>query len=167
MIHWMLVRHAKSDWSDGTLSDAQRPLNQRGKKAAQQLGEKILTEGLLPERILCSTALRTVQTLQGMLQIFSQYSLSPVPEILYLQELYLATPTTIQQIVAQNHGNKTKVMCIGHNPGIENLASELANKNLEMKTAHLIVFERETDWANASQIGKGWKLLRNLRGEDS
>jgi phosphohistidine phosphatase SixA len=79
----------------------------------------------------------------------------------------LATPTTIQQIVAQNHGNKTKVMCIGHNPGIENLASELANKNLEMKTAHLIVFERETDWANASQIGKGWKLLRNLRGEDS
>jgi phosphohistidine phosphatase len=166
MTQWMLVRHAKSDWNDSSLSDNQRPLNPRGRKAAVLLGEKMLSQGILPDRILCSTALRTVQTLQGLMQSFSHYSERAVPEVLYFDELYLATPEVIERIVTEHHGKRNSIMCIGHNPGIENLASLLANETLEMKTAHLIAFQRPSGWGKASQMEKDWELLENLRGED-
>ena len=163
---WILVRHAKSDWEDTNLDDKQRPLSPRGKKAAVLLGEKIHNLGFTPDRILCSTALRATQTLQGILQVLSQYSQVAVPELLYFDELYLASPETITQVVASNHGGKQKIMCIGHNPGIENLATQLAQQTLLMKTAHMIVFGKNTSWGNASQIEKGWEIQGNIRGEE-
>jgi phosphohistidine phosphatase len=166
MTKWMLLRHAKSDWNDSSVTDKQRPLNPRGQRAAVLLGEKLLEKQLVPERILCSTALRTVQTLQGILQSLSQYSRQPVPEVLYFDELYLATPEAIQSVVAKHHGNKNILMCIGHNPGIEYLASQLAKQTLEIKTAHLIVLRKNKAWANASQITEGWELTENMRGEE-
>jgi phosphohistidine phosphatase len=164
--HWILVRHAKSDWEDANLDDKQRPLSPRGKKAAVLLGEKIQQLGMTPDRILCSGALRATQTLQGILQVLSQYSLVPVPEILYFENLYLANPETITKVVASNHGGKQKLMCIGHNPGMEILASQLAKQTLQMKTAHMIVLRKNTPWGNASQIGEGWEIQENIRGEE-
>ncbi len=173
MIRWMLLRHAKSDWAESSLGDKERPLNPRGKKAAWSMGQKLAQNDLIPERILCSTALRTVQTLQGILQTLSQYSQRGVPEIvpeiLFFDELYLANPETIVRVAQANHGGRSSLMCIGHNPGMELLASGLSAQEIEMKTAHLIVFEKQSekpaDWGNASEMYKGWKMTENLRGE--
>jgi phosphohistidine phosphatase len=149
MIRWMLLRHAKSDWADSSLEDKERPLNPRGKKAAWSMGQKLAQNDLIPERILCSTALRSVQTLQGIQQTLSQYSQRGVPEIvpeiLFFDELYLANPETIVRVAQSNHGGRS----------------------------HLIVFEKQTetqsetlaDWGNASEMYKGWKMAENLRGE--
>jgi hypothetical protein len=57
---------------------------------------------------------------------------------------------------------------------MELLASGLSAQEIEMKTAHLIVFEKQTekqteklaDWGNASEMYKGWKMTENFRGED-
>lgn len=166
MVEWMLVRHAKSDWNNSSLSDKERPLNIRGQKAAVQLGEKLRARDMLPERVLCSTAVRAYQTLQGMMQVFSQYCGTKLPEVLYFEELYLASPQTIEEIVLANHGGKGKVMCIGHNPGMEHLASHLAGEYLEMKTAHLIVFRKNEGLDNASHSKSEWQIGGNLRGED-
>jgi phosphohistidine phosphatase SixA len=140
------------------------------------MGQKLAQNDLIPERILCSTARRTVQTLQGILQTLSEYSQRGVPEILYFDELYLANPETIVRVVQANHGGRSSVMCIGHNPGMELLASGLSAQEIEMKTAHLIVFEKQkeketqtetlADWGNASEMYKGWKMTGNFRGED-
>jgi phosphohistidine phosphatase len=134
------------------------------------MGQKLAQSDLIPERILCSTARRTTQTLQGILQTLSEYSQRSVPEILYFDELYLANPETIVRVVQANHGGRSSVMCIGHNPGMELLASGLCAQEIEMKTAHLIVFEKQTeklaDWGNASEMYKGWKMTENFRGED-
>ena len=173
MIRWMFLRHAKSDWADSALGDQERPLNSRGKKAAWSMGQKLAQNDLIPERILCSTARRTVQTLQGILQTLSEYSQRGVPEILYFDELYLANPETIVRVAHANHGGRSSVMCIGHNPGMELLASGLCAQEIEMKTAHLIVFEKQTGtqsekpayWGNASEMYKGWKMTGNFRGE--
>lgn len=169
MIRWMLLRHAKSDWADSSLGDKERPLNPRGKKAAWSIGQRLTQNDLIPERILCSTAKRTVQTLQGILQTLSQYSQRGVPEILYFDELYLANPETIARVAQANHAGRSSLMCIGHNPGMELLASGLSAQEIEMKTAHLIVFEKQTekpaDWGNASEMYKGWKMTGDLRGE--
>lgn len=166
MVEWMLVRHAKSDWNNSSLSDKERPLNIRGQKAAVMLGEKLQAREMVPERVLCSTAVRAYQTLQGMMQVFSQYSATKLPEVLYFEELYLAKPETIEEVVLANHGGKSKVLCIGHNPGMEHLASNLAGEYLEMKTAHLIVFGKNEGFSNASHSKSQWQLLGNLRGED-
>jgi hypothetical protein len=52
---------------------------------------------------------------------------------------------------------------------MELLASGLSAQEIEMKTAHLIVFEKQSekpaDWGNASEMYKGWKMIENLRGE--
>jgi phosphohistidine phosphatase SixA len=182
MTQWMLVRHAKSDWNDSSLGDKERPLNQRGRRAAVLLGQKLLQLDLVPERILCSTSLRTIQTLQGILQSLCAYSEKRFPEILYIEQLYLATAQTIQQVTLENHGGKASVLCIGHNPGIEVLASELGQETLEMKTAHLILFETNEPWEKASneyasneyasqrkadENNNGWRLKVNLRGEEA
>jgi phosphohistidine phosphatase len=134
------------------------------------MGQKLAQSDLIPDRILCSTARRTVQTLQGILQTLSEYSQRSVPEILYFEELYLANPETIVRVAQANHGGRSSVMCIGHNPGMELLASGLSAQAIEMKTGHLIVFEKQTeklaDWGNASEMYKGWKMTENFRGED-
>jgi hypothetical protein len=52
---------------------------------------------------------------------------------------------------------------------MELLASGLSAQEIEMKTAHLIVFEKQTEkpayWGNASEMYKGWKMTGNFRGE--
>jgi phosphohistidine phosphatase SixA len=69
-------------------------------------------------------------------------------------------------VVAEQHAEREKIMCIGHNPGIENLASQLANETIPMRTAHWIAFEKKSTWENASELTKDWKMVLNVRGED-
>jgi phosphohistidine phosphatase SixA len=117
-----------------------------------------------------------------MLQSLCAYSEKRVPEILYFEQLYLATAQTIHQVTLENHGGKASVLCIGHNPGIEVLASELGQETLEMKTAHLILFETNEPWEKVSneyasneyasqrkadENNNGWRLKVNLRGEEA
>lgn len=166
MRRWMLLRHAKSDWADSSLEDKERPLNARGKKAACLLGQKLVENDLIPERILCSTARRTEQTLQGMMQALSQIADRAVPEVLYFDELYLATPETILRVAQGHHGGKSSLMSIGHNPGIEILASLLSDQVIEMKTAQLVVLDKQANWGNASEMQQGWQITENLRAEE-
>lgn len=65
MLRLILVRHAKSGWDDPGLDDHDRPLAPRGRRAAGWLGTALRDGGFLPETILCSSALRTRQTLDG------------------------------------------------------------------------------------------------------
>ena len=155
---WILVRHAKSDWNDPTLGDKDRPLNARGRKAAKLLGEKFLELDYVPDRVLCSSAERTQQTLKGLMQSWAQYSEQALPEVLYFDELYLAAPEAIRRIYEEHSGTRAGVLMIGHNPGMELLASELLGEMVEMKTAHMVVFEREEEGE--------WRLVENIRGED-
>ena len=58
----LLMRHAKSDWKDENLADLERPLNQRGQRAAPLMGTLLREKGWAPQRILCSSAVRARQT---------------------------------------------------------------------------------------------------------
>ena len=57
-----LVRHAKSDWSDTSLTDRQRPLNPRGKRDAPEMGKRIVNHGIRPSLIIASPAVRAWTT---------------------------------------------------------------------------------------------------------
>ena len=118
----LLFRHAKSDRAAGKhVDDHDRPLNARGRAAAPRMGAYMHSQGLIPERVLCSTAKRTRETLDLVLPHFS-----PKPEIAYTRALYLADWAALLKQVHATPASCRTLMMVGHNPGIERLAIALA-----------------------------------------
>ena len=58
----MLMRHAKSSWRDESITDFERPLNDRGKRDALTIGRELSTRGAIPEIIVSSKAVRALDT---------------------------------------------------------------------------------------------------------
>lgn len=119
----LLLRHAKSDWKDASLDDFDRPLAPRGRRAAPVMGEYLRDHGLEPDLVLCSTARRAVETLKLLLT-----ALASAPQISYLKSLYLAPPSRILAALRRQEPHFQRVLLIGHNPGLERLALDLAGQ---------------------------------------
>lgn len=165
-----LLRHAKSDWSDPGLGDFDRPLAPRGIKAAGRMGKALEALGLAPDLVLCSEARRAHQTWDLV-----AVRMHRVPRVELLQSLYLATPRTmLREIGAQDTGVAC-LMLIGHNPGMENLAAELAGPGSDSvaaqimaekyPTAALAVLSFDLPTWRQIQPGSG-RLVRFLRPRD-
>lgn len=110
----ILMRHAKSDWSDPTLPDHDRPLNKRGKRSAQALGDWMRETGHLPGQALVSSATRTMET-------FDRLGLALTPQA--DERLYHAEPE--QMLALLQDATAQSVLMVGHNPGIADLAGRL------------------------------------------
>ena len=119
----LLMRHAKSDWSQEGQSDHERALNKRGRKAAKLMAEYLTARELVPQFVLLSSSRRTRETYERMLEVFPT-----APASLTLEELYLASPDAILNIVRSAPPIAGKLMLLGHNPGIEIFARGLAAK---------------------------------------
>ena len=83
----LLLRHAKSAWGQPGLEDHDRPLNKRGARAAESMAEHIIHNAPRPDLILCSTAVRTRQTLAPLVHRLT----NPAPPIALEKGLYLAS----------------------------------------------------------------------------
>jgi len=124
MLTLLLLRHAKSSWDTPALSDYDRPLAKRGKKAAPRMGEEVAALGLRPGLILCSSAARAKETLALALPAFG----NPAPEVIYDDAIYMATPETLLALLRKlpsDVGKPQRLMVVGHNPGLEELAQML------------------------------------------
>ncbi len=118
----MLLRHAKSDWSSPGQPDLDRPLNERGVAAAHLMGGYIKRHRLVPDRILCSSATRTRETLAAMAAQW-QGKVKTV----FDDRLYAATPQAILSVISAQADEATarNLMVIGHNPGLHDAAEFL------------------------------------------
>jgi len=114
------MRHAKSSWDDPRLSDHDRPLNPRGRAAATAMRRMMQDVGLAPDLILVSTARRTLQTLEAL----EPWEDTPLVEP--MDGLYLATSAQLLQILRRTAETVRSVLLLGHNPGLHDLALELA-----------------------------------------
>ncbi len=114
----ILTRHAKSSWDDPLTPDHDRPLNERGKAAAADLGGWLASRGYVPAQILCSDALRTRHTWLGM-----EPALPGAPELTLKPALYHAGADVMLAVL--RHATADCVMMIGHNPGIAEFAGRL------------------------------------------
>lgn len=149
----ILMRHAKSDWSHAELSDHDRPLNARGLNAAPKMAIKLASEGLEPDVILASSAVRVQQTVSLM-----QENWSSKAELLTEPSLYLASPETIAKSIEGLHDSWSTALVVGHNPGMLGLVSYLAQADMEMPTAAMAVFTSQADsWLNCIS-GSHWQL---------
>jgi len=116
----LLLRHAKSSWSDPGRADHDRELNRRGEKAAPFMGRFLREQILVPDLIWCSTAARAVQTLGLLGRDFAGHA-----DVIYNEDLYMAGERTLLESLHHTHDEAKTVMIIGHNPGMENFAQAL------------------------------------------
>jgi phosphohistidine phosphatase len=137
-----LMRHAKSSWDDPALSDHDRPLNGRGKKAAKRMAERLKDAGYIPDLLIVSSALRAQQTAKALQKRYDG-ELNVRTEPL----LYEASAQTYADVI-RGVGEEVKhLMLIGHNPTIAEIAGMLGAGSLEMPTAAYIRFEIPGEWS--------------------
>lgn len=154
----ILTRHAKSSWDDPAMRDHDRPLNQRGRRSARELGDWLASRGYEPEEVLCSTATRTRET-------WDLAALAPLevrPPIRYEPQLYQAGPDQMLKILRS--ATAPVVMMLGHNPGIGEFAAMLpARPPLDPEfrrfptAATLVVDFQVPDWSEV-RPGEGGVL---------
>lgn len=118
----LLLRHAKSAWGDAGLADHERPLNQRGERAADAIALHIVQECPRPDLILCSTATRARQTLASLVPRL----VAPAPPIALERGLYLASEEALLARLRGAPDDIATVLLVGHNDGIWHLADMLA-----------------------------------------
>ena len=154
-----LLRHAKSSWDEPALLDHERPLAKRGREAAALLREHFDEAGVAPDLVLCSSAVRAIQTLEGVRE-----GLPAGARVEIESDLYAAGAASLLGRLRRLPEEVGSVMLVGHNPGIEDLAAELsgggdpdARAALEAKyptggvaTLAFEVAWRELDWKGAT-----------------
>jgi phosphohistidine phosphatase len=118
----ILTRHAKSSWEDPLMADEDRPLNRRGQRAARELGDFLASRGYEPEEVLCSPALRTRETWEGL----TAAVLEVRPALRMEAALYQAGPDAMLEVLKT--ATTPVVMMLGHNPGIAEFAAKLPDR---------------------------------------
>lgn len=117
-----LLRHAKSSWDIPARADFDRPLNARGARAAPLMGRFMAKNGIAPDVVLCSSAVRTRQTLDFILP-----GMRRPKETRILDALYEADAAALLPFVRAMPDPLSQALLIGHNPGLEDLAANLAD----------------------------------------
>ena len=139
-----LVRHAKSSWKDGDLSDRERPLNERGERDAPLMGKRIVAAGIRPSLIIASPAVRAWTTAK----IIAEEIGYPREFLQREKTLYLASLDHILDILVAQDADFNNVMLVGHNPGMTTFANYLSpgvTDNLPTAGVVSVGFEQE-DW---------------------
>ena len=139
-----LLRHAKSGYDDPLLRDFDRPLNDRGRRAAATIGgwmRKALAKGEIADfdHVAASPAVRCRQTIEGV-EAGMAARLAPI----YEQRIYLASSATLVELVAGFAEHHHHALLVGHNPGLEDLLLELVPRGSALRD------EAETKYPTAT-----------------
>ncbi len=116
----MLLRHAKANPGGGIIGDHERTLAPRGRKDASEIGAYMAHHQLVPDRAIVSTAARTRETWELTAAAFPR----PVP-VVYERRLYDAAAETTLDVITQTDSAVSRLLVIGHNPGLQKLATAL------------------------------------------
>lgn len=133
-----------------TLPDFERPLKDRGRKAAKHIGKHLTREKLGDPLVLCSPAVRTRETAEIVLKHANLRV-----EVRFEERIYEASLRTLVQIVSEIPDDKQVAIMIGHNPGFEELLAYLTGEGRRMPTAAL---------AKIKFSAESWKDIKEDEG---
>lgn len=142
-----LLRHGKSD-RDIAVSDINRPLKKRGKRAARQMGAWMKEQALIPDRVLTSPAERAKDTAAWVCERLGIDKNDIHQDI----RLYASSTGLLRRVLAECPKESERVLLVGHNPELEQLLIELVglahlpNKKKLMPTAALARMAMPEDW---------------------
>ena len=147
----LILRHAKSSWGNASLSDFERPLNKRGKYDAPRMGKLLRQEDLIPDLIVSSAANRALTTAR----LVADEVDCPQP-VVATRDFYHASPDEYIAYLQGVPDENQSVMVVGHNPGMEELVTQLGGGYEVMPTAALAQFELDiASWQDFDAVTVG------------
>ena len=149
----LLIRHAKSSWDDPSLSDFERPLNERGKKDAPEMAKRLSAKKIEIDAVVSSPAKRARQTAKYFVKKFDLKKKNVVLE----SKLYEAGDENFYEVVENLKNKWDSVAIVSHNPGITSFAHSLTEMKVDdMPTCSVFAFKISAD---------RWKDFRDARKE--
>lgn len=145
----ILLRHAKSDWSGGEPDD-ERPLAARGRRQAPEAGRWLADHVDRIDLAVVSPAERARSTWS-----LAAAELAAVPPVRLDERVYGASSSSLLRVVRDLPDDLQTVVLVGHNPGLEDLASTLAGTWVSMPTSALAVLEIDGSWAESGAATAG------------
>lgn len=160
MLTLLLLRHAKSSWDDPSLGDFDRPLNKRGTKAASLIGRYLVKHALVPDLVVCSTAVRTRATLTLVMNEIGEGT----PQVHYDDTLYLADAETLLSRIRATEPRHSVLMLVAHNPGIHALALELTGSGRKSAVQSLAMQFPTAALAHITFEAESWRRIAPATG---
>ena len=147
------MRHAKSDWSDLDLRDFDRPLNERGRTDAPEMGQRLLKKMIKPDKVISSTAVRALDTCKIICHTIAYKEQAIIEE----PRIYEAAVPTLLDIVNHLDNDKDVVALFGHNNGITDFAVYLTGSDIyNIPTCGMVLIEFPFD---------DWRMVNKGCGE--
>ena len=123
----MIIRHAKSSWENAIVHDIDRPLNDRGKRDAPAMAQRLIKTGINIDFFVSSPAKRARTTAEYFIREFGRQE----KEIHFIAELYHAPVQTFKDVVSVLDDKYSSTAIFSHNPGITAFANTLTNVRLD------------------------------------
>ncbi len=144
---FFLVRHAKSSWKDASLSDHQRPLNERGKRDAPFMGKLLRRRNIKPDLMISSHAKRTKTTAD----LICRELHLPSEDVIIDKRLYEAGFKDIIEVIKETSEEVQTLFVFGHNPGFTTLHNFLCYTYIDnIPTCGITEYEFEGNWKEIS-----------------
>ncbi|HWK67083.1 MAG TPA: histidine phosphatase family protein [Rhizobiaceae bacterium] len=122
---WLfLLRHSKAGWAAPGMRDFDRPLDASGEEDAEMVGATMRANGLTPDLVICSSARRARQTLEGVARNL------PTGRVVYADGLYTTDAMGYVEII-RDAPEVASILLIGHNPMTEDVAIALSGDGEE------------------------------------
>lgn len=131
MSRLLLLRHARASWPQPGAQDFDRSLTESGRENAAELALKMAESGLLPDSVLCSSALRAAETWQILA------AKCPGVPVTYSKSLYTGDVNAYLTLI-QSMENSENLLIVGHNPMLEDLALALSVNHEPAPRKHLV-----------------------------
>jgi len=162
----VVIRHAKSSWSNPLQSDFERPLNDRGERDAPVMGARLKKLGIMPDLVISSTAKRTRQTAK----IIAKETGYDTEQIKWEEKLYHCIPAVFEEVIYGVDDAVKTIFIVAHNPGITEFVNELSRDfNIDnMPTCGIVGAHADiTEWSAFNLAEKKVFLFEYPKNHDN
>lgn len=149
----LIVRHAKSSWDNHTLSDFDRPLNDRGQRDAPEMADRLLKRKVQIDAFVSSPAKRAKKTAV----IFAKAYGREKDEVILQESLYHATERDFFNVIAALPETLSTVAVFSHNPGLTDFANTLGQGNIRVDnvpTCGIFAVSFEGPWESVKNASR-------------
>jgi len=149
-----LVRHAKSSFADSTLTDFDRPLNERGFSNAPEMGKRLHKLSVAPDIIISSPSKRTTQTIEFICKEIK----FDINNVVWDSTIYHCSDKAMLDAIMNIRDEFKSAMIVGHNYTITNLANKFQSDTIieEVPTCGVVAIQFEI---------AHWKDVKNKKGK--
>lgn len=154
----LLLRHAKSSWSEPGSKDFDRPLKGKGFEDAALIGGHLLASGCVPHVIISSPALRARQTAEAVANsVANAVAGANTPKLSFDQSLYEAQPAAILRVARSADEDPDVLMLVGHNPSMQLAALKFCGEGAQGLLAEMLRGYPTTGLARFTFREAGWQ----------